>query len=101
MTITKRGGRREGAGAKPKPPAEVASVRIVANVTEGEAAEWERRGKTKWIRAELRNRELQKTARPECYDFAMDFLGDPDAEEIDKYVCMLEGLCNFAKPHNQ
>ena len=32
-----RGGHREGAGSKPKPPAEVASVRIVANVTEAEA----------------------------------------------------------------
>ena len=54
MTPTKRGGRREGAGAKPKPPAQVASVRIVANVTPAEAQEWARRGRTAWLRAELR-----------------------------------------------
>ena len=54
MTKTKRGGLREGSGAKPKPPAEVASVRIVANVTEVEAQEWKRRGRTSWLRAELR-----------------------------------------------
>ena len=49
-----RGGHREGAGSKPKPPAEVASVRIVANVTQSEAAEWAKRGRTAWLRAELR-----------------------------------------------
>lgn len=49
-----RGGHREGAGSKPKPPAEVASVRIVANVTPAEASEWQRRGRTAWLRAELR-----------------------------------------------
>lgn len=55
MTKTKRGGYREGSGSKPHPPAEVASVRIVANVTPAEAAEWARRGRTAWLRAELRN----------------------------------------------
>ncbi len=54
MSNTKRGGRRENSGAKPKPPAEVASVRIVANVTEAEAQEWRRRGRTAWLRPELR-----------------------------------------------
>ena len=49
-----RGGRREGSGAKPKPPAKVASVRIVANVTPAEAQEWARRGRTAWLRTELR-----------------------------------------------
>ena len=49
-----RGGRRECSGSKPKPPAEVASVRIVANVTPAEAQEWARRGRTAWLRAELR-----------------------------------------------
>ena len=49
-----RGGRREGSGSKPKPPAEVASVRIVANVTEAEAVEWAKRGRTAWLRTELR-----------------------------------------------
>lgn len=49
-----RGGRREGSGSKPKPPAEVASVRIVANVTPAEAQEWQRLGRTAWLRAELR-----------------------------------------------
>ena len=51
---TKRGGYREGSGSKPHPPAEVASVRIVANVTPAEAQEWARRGRTAWLRAELR-----------------------------------------------
>jgi len=51
---TQRGGYRQGSGAKPKPPAEVASVRIVANLTPAEAAEWQRRGRTGWLRAELR-----------------------------------------------
>ncbi len=54
MTPIKRGGRREGSGAKPKPPEEVASVRIVANVTPAEAQEWQRRGRTAWLRAGLR-----------------------------------------------
>ncbi len=54
MTTTKRGGYRERSGSKPKPPAEVASVRIVANVTTAEAQEWQRRGRTAWLRAELR-----------------------------------------------
>jgi len=56
MTTAKRGGYRQGSGAKPKPPAEVASVRIVANLTPAEAAEWQRRGRTGWLRAELRAR---------------------------------------------
>lgn len=54
MSNTKRGGYREGSGAKPKPPAEVASVRVVANVTPAESEEWARRGRTSWLRAELR-----------------------------------------------
>jgi hypothetical protein len=59
---TKRGGYRPNSGAKPKPQAEVASVRIVANVTPAEAAEWQRRGRTGWLRAELR-----KTPIPDGY----------------------------------
>ena len=54
MNTTKRGGYREGSGAKPEPSAEVASVRIVANVTPAEAQEWARRGRTAWLRPELR-----------------------------------------------
>jgi hypothetical protein len=54
MKETKRGGYRPNSGAKPKPPAEVASVRIVANLTPAEAAEWQRRGRTGWLREELR-----------------------------------------------
>lgn len=54
MTTTKRGGYRQGSGSKPHPPEQVASVRIVANVTPAEAAEWARRGRTTWLRAELR-----------------------------------------------
>ena len=52
--MSSRGGKREGSGSKPHPPAEVASVRIVANVTPSEAQEWQRRGRTAWLRAELR-----------------------------------------------
>ena len=58
MTTTnnsKRGGYRPNSGAKPKPDEEVASVRIVANLTPAEAAEWQRRGRTGWLRAKLRN----------------------------------------------
>jgi hypothetical protein len=51
---TKRGGYRPNSGAKPKPQEEVASVRIVANLTPAEAAEWQRRGRTGWLREELR-----------------------------------------------
>ncbi len=54
MTTTKRGGYRPNSGAKPKPQSEVASFRIVANVTQAEAAEWAKRGRTAWLRAELR-----------------------------------------------
>ncbi len=54
---TKRGGYRQNSGSKPHPPAEVASVRIVANVTPAEAQEWVRRGRTAWLRAELRRNE--------------------------------------------
>jgi len=52
---TKRGGHRAGSGSKPHPPEQVASVRIVANVTPAEAQEWARRGRTAWLRPELRN----------------------------------------------
>ena len=55
MTTTKRGGYRPNSGAKPKPADQVASVRIVANVTPEEAQEWQRRGRTAWLRAELRD----------------------------------------------
>ena len=54
MTTTKRGGYRENSGSKPHPPEQVASVRIVANVTPAEAQEWQRRGRTAWLRSELR-----------------------------------------------
>ncbi len=57
MTTTKRGGYRENSGSKPHPPELVASVRIVANVTPAEAQEWARRGRTAWLRAELRRKE--------------------------------------------
>ena len=57
MTNNKRGGYREGSGSKPHPPAEVASIRIVANVTPAEAQEWSRRGRTAWLRAELRRKK--------------------------------------------
>jgi len=59
---TKRGGYRPNSGAKPKPPEEVASVRIVANVTPAEAAEWQRRGRTTWLRSELRRIESEVIA---------------------------------------
>ena len=28
--------------------------------------------------------------RPDCYDFAMDFLGEPEKGEIHKYIELLE-----------
>lgn len=28
--------------------------------------------------------------RPDCWDFAMDFLGDPEATEVQRYVEALE-----------
>ena len=70
MTTNKRGGYRIGSGSKPHPPAEVASVRIVANVTPAEAEEWARRGRTAWLRAELRARiaEREKWAERERQD---------------------------------
>jgi hypothetical protein len=52
---SKRGGYRPNSGAKPKPQEEVASVRIVANLKPAEAAEWQRRGRTGWLRSELQN----------------------------------------------
>jgi hypothetical protein len=64
MTTNKRGGYRENSGAKPKPPAEVASVRIVANVTPAEAQEWARRGRTAWLRAELRKIATPDNKKP-------------------------------------
>ncbi len=30
------------------------------------------------------------TDRPECFRFAMDFLGDPENEEIERYIVALE-----------
>ena len=54
MSNSKRGGYRENSGSKPHPPELVASVRIVANVTPAESAEWARRGRTAWLRPELR-----------------------------------------------
>jgi len=76
MTTTKRGGYRENSGAKPKPPAEVASVRIVANVTQAEAAEWARRGRTAWLLAELRARianrkKWEEQERQDMNEFAI------------------------------
>ena len=61
MTTTKRGGYRAGSGSKPHPPEQVASVRIVANVTQSEAAEWAKRGRTAWLRAELRKLAVPDT----------------------------------------
>jgi len=58
---TKRGGYRENSGSKPHPPELVASVRIVANVTPAEAQEWARRGRTAWLRAELRKLAVPDT----------------------------------------
>jgi len=74
MTTNKRGGYRENSGAKPKPPAEVASVRIVANVTEVEAQEWKRRGRTAWLRAELRNDSTALEAATDKADFFKQLL---------------------------
>lgn len=63
-----RGGRREGSGAKPKPLFEVASVRIVANVTPAEADEWRRRGMTRWLRGELRKLAAQQENKTSAHN---------------------------------
>jgi hypothetical protein len=34
--------------------------------------------------------------RPECFDFAMDFLGCPEAEEVVRYVEQLEAALALA-----
>lgn len=36
--------------------------------------------------------------RPDCFDFAMDFLGDPEASEILAYVEELESRAALAEP---
>ena len=36
--------------------------------------------------------------RPDCFDFAMDFLGDPEASEILAYVEKLEARAALAEP---
>jgi len=30
------------------------------------------------------------TPRPDCWEFVLDFLGDPEATELDDYVTSLE-----------
>ena len=88
---TKRGGYRQGSGAKPKPPAEVASVRIVANITPAEAAEWQRRGRTGWLRSELRRIESEVFAeRKACVKVVESFL-DP---EIDSNTSYADEVCD-------
>jgi len=91
MKETKRGGYRQGSGAKPKPPAEVASVRIVANLTPAEAAEWQRRGRTTWLRSELRRIESEVFAeRKACVKVVESFL-DP---EIDSNTSYADEVCD-------
>jgi len=91
MKETKRGGYRQGSGAKPKPPAEVASVRIVANVTQSEAAEWRRRGRTGWLRADLRRIGSEVLAEREaCVRVVESFL-DP---EIDSNTSYADEVCD-------
>ena len=91
MKETKRGGYRQGSGAKPKPPAEVASVRIVANITPAEATEWQRRGRTGWLRAELRNTMEEVIAEREaCVKVVESFL-DP---EIDSNTSYADEVCD-------
>lgn len=41
-------------------------------------------------RYEEAGKKFMATKRPECFAFAMDFLGDPEASEIIKYVEHLE-----------
>jgi len=41
-------------------------------------------------RAALAQPEPVALTRPECFDFAMDFLGDPEETEVRRYVEALE-----------
>ena len=35
-------------------------------------------------------------ARPECFEFAMDYLGDPEARKVVEYITKLELALRFA-----
>ena len=85
MTTAKRGGYRPNSGAKSKPPADVASVRIVANVTPAEAAEWRRRGRTTWLRSELRRIESEVFAEREACAKVVESFIDPEIESNTAY----------------
>ena len=39
---------------------------------------------------------LERPARPECFEFAMDFLGDPENEIVRAYVDALESWADAA-----
>lgn len=40
----------------------------------------------------------ENSQRPDCFDFAMDFLGDPEASEILTYVEELESRVALHEP---
>jgi hypothetical protein len=40
-------------------------------------------------------------SRPECFDFAMDFVGDPEETEVRRYVEALEARAALAQPEPQ
>lgn len=35
-------------------------------------------------------------ARPECFEFAMDYLGDPEARKVVEYITKLESALKLA-----
>jgi len=49
-------------------------------------------------RAALAQPEPQGPPRPECFGFAMSFLGDPEETEVRRYVEALEARALLAQP---
>jgi|688.fasta_scaffold773124_2 hypothetical protein len=60
-------------------------------VAASKMADWEEYEEI-WARAEATLAQPEPVAppRPECFDFAMDFLGDPEETEVRRYVEALE-----------
>ncbi len=100
MTTNKRGGYRIGSGSKPHPPEQVASVRIVANVTPAEAQEWQRRGRTAWLRSELRKTD-QATIKTSDDAVAWRFIGAGGLKPYltqKQYEAQTAGVQRFYEP---
>jgi len=100
MTTNKRGGYRIGSGSKPHPPEQVASVRIVANVTPAEAQAWQRRGRTAWLRSELRKTD-QATIKTSDDAVAWRFIGAGGLKPYltqKQYEAQTAGVQRFYEP---